>query len=64
MRLRRLCFDIFALRRFFSEPMVDLFLASANGSTFHKELQVQMLKSGWWDLNPRPPAPEAGALPS
>jgi DNA-directed RNA polymerase subunit omega len=20
--------------------------------------------SGWWDLNPRPPAPEAGALPS
>jgi len=25
-----------------------------------------MLKmtSGWWDLNPRPPGPEPGALPS
>ena len=22
------------------------------------------LKSGWWDLNPRPPGPEPGALPS
>src|SRR6185503_5013227 len=21
-------------------------------------------KSGWWDLNPRPPGPEPGALPS
>jgi len=20
--------------------------------------------SGWWDLNPRPPGPEPGALPS
>src|SRR5215471_8545861 len=23
-----------------------------------------LFKSGWWDLNPRPPGPEPGALPS
>jgi len=23
-----------------------------------------LVESGWWDLNPRPPGPEPGALPS
>jgi hypothetical protein len=27
-------------------------------------LDTIKIQSGWWDLNPRPPGPEPGALPS
>ena len=30
--------------------------------TFHE--RAVLILSGWWDLNPRPPGPEPGAIPS
>jgi hypothetical protein len=29
-----------------------------------KILRIEILKSECWDLNPRPPLPQSGALPS
>src|SRR5204862_2265526 len=99
----RLCFEIFAFRRFLSDPInlafcdcrskheadeisICFFLEKLVNATHadhtrfrrggrqqcvfrasHKPITwpgPEKFLSGWWDLNPRPPAPEAGALPS
>ena len=47
------------------EPMEDIISASAGlANQSHKPLDQLSNKnwSGWWDSNPRPPAPKAGAL--
>jgi hypothetical protein len=46
MRLRRLCLEIFALRRFFNEPIGNFQnarLSGANGSIFRLRLQAKLL---------------------
>jgi hypothetical protein len=37
------------------------FLAARSNKT---RFEYQEFTSGWWDLNPRPPGPEPGAIPS
>ena len=54
MRLRRLCLEIFALRRFFNEPIGNFqmqLLSGANGSIFNLGLQVKLLVLPTFDIH-------------